>query len=258
MRNKNTFEHSYGLITNMKFDIPIATLLTTYFTACGFAYIWGFWYRTGIDISIILQLVTITEIVKSAALSFLIFLGAAFATVFSCVMTYTDYKENTFFEVSKNPRAFIFSTFMLASLLLTGTVGIYYTQWALQSGDKFYIANSMGFVAAALMFSGVCYKRYVLPNLNAYIRFFTLLTFFMLPPILFLLGGKSYHQNITQSKPLYIYNTDNCTSNKNEAFILLAIYGSKGIGISTSSNALCIFSDSEKSYTQIKNLSMHN
>lgn len=63
----------------MKFDIPIKTLLTTYFTACGFAYIWGFWYRTGIDISIILQILTISEIIKSAALSFLVFLGAAVA-----------------------------------------------------------------------------------------------------------------------------------------------------------------------------------
>lgn len=242
----------------MKFDIPITTLLTTYFTVCGFAYIWGFWYRTGIDISIILQILTMSEIIKSAALSFLVFLGAAFATMFSCVMTYTDYKENTFAEVSKNPRAFTFSIFMIASIPLIGVAGIYYTQWALQSGDKFHIANSMGFAAAALLFTGVCYKTFVLPNLNAYIRYFTLLTFFLLPPTLFLLGGKSYQQNLTQSKPLYIHNTDNCTSNKNEKFILLAIYGSKGIGISTSSNALCIFSDSENKYTQVKDLSMHN
>lgn len=167
-------------------------------------------------------------------------------------MTYTDYKENTFVEVSKNSRAFTFSIFMIASISLTGGAGIYYTQWALQSGDKFYIANSMGFAAAALIFTGVCYQKSVLPNLNAYIRYFTLLTFFLLPPTLFLLGGNSYQQNLTQSKPLYIHNTDNCTSNKNESFILLAIYGSKGIGISTSSNALCIFSDSENKYTQIK------
>lgn len=240
------------MILTMKFEIPTTILLTTYFTVCGFAYIWGFWYRTGVDISIILQLLTVTEIIKSAALAFIIFLGAAFATILGSVMTYTDYKKDTFREVSENPKKYVFTIFLMVSLLMIFIGGTSYTFWGLNTGDHFYIASSMSFAGAAILFIALCFKTYILPNLNAFIRFFTLTVFFFIPPILFLLGGVSYQQNLNQSKPLYMINNEECSSNKNEKFILLAIYGSKGIGISTDNQNICVFSDSDQSYTQKK------
>lgn len=237
----------------MKFEIPTTVLLTTYFTACGFAYIWGFWYRTEIDISIILQLLTVSEIVKAAALAFIIFLGAAFATILGSVMTYTDYKKNTFKEVSDNPSAYAFTPFFIVSPVLIFILGMFYMNWAFKVNDQFYIASSSGFAGAAILFSAVLYKKYILSDINALIRFFVLALFFFTPPTLFLIGGKSYLQSSNQSNPLYVINKEKCSPNKNEKFKLLAIYGSKGIAISNINGSVCIFSDSEQSYSQLKN-----
>lgn len=254
MKNLSDLANKYNkrlwTIRAMKFEIPTTVLLTTYFTACGFAYIWGFWYRTEVDISIILQLLTVTEIVKAAALSFIIFLGAAFATIFGSVVTYTDYKKDTFKEVSENPKKYLFTPFFMMSTPIIFIGGVYYITWALNAHDYFYIANSMGFAGAAILFSAIFYKEYILQNVNAFIRFFVLALLFFTPPTLFLLGGKSYLQGSIQSKPLYIINTEKCSPNKSEKFRLLAIYGSKGIAISNRNQSVCIFNDSEQSYSQ--------
>lgn len=234
----------------MKFEIPTTILLTTYFTACGFAYIWGFWYKTGIDIAIILQLLTVTEIIKSAALAFIIFLSATFVTIFGSIMTYTDYKKDTFREVSENPKGYVFTPFLIISMLMIFIGGTFYTIWGLNTRNHFYIASSISFAGAAILFSALCYKTYILPDLNAFIRFFVLIVFFFMPPALFLLGGKSYQQNLNQSKPLYIFNNEECSPNINEKFTLLTIYGSKGVGVSQDNQSICIFRDSEQSYTQ--------
>lgn len=236
----------------MRFEVPTTILLTTYFTACGFAYTWGFWYRAEIDISIILQLLTVTEIVKAAALSFIIFLGAGFSTFFSIAMTFFDYKTDLFKDALDSPKRKTYILFMIISNTVIFMCGISYLKWALASRDQFYIYSSMSFAGAALLMIAFLYKAYIFPNLNIFIRSFVLMLFFFTPPTFFLFGGISYQEKLNQPKALYIFKNEECPSNEKEKYKLLAVYGSKGVAISDSNRTICIFSDNEQSYYQQK------
>ncbi|MBF4798889.1 hypothetical protein [Aeromonas hydrophila] len=236
----------------MRFEVPTTILLTTYFTACGFAYIWGFWYRAEIDISIILQLLTVTEIVKAAALSFIIFLGAGVSTFFSTVMTFFDYKKNLFKDALDSPRRKTYMLFMMISNTMIFMCGTSYFKWAFASRDQFYIYSSMSFTGAALLMIPFFYNTYIFPNLNIFIRAFVLISLFFTPPTFFLLGGISYQEKLNEPKGLYIFKNEACPSNEKEKFKLLAVYGSKGVAISDSNQTICVFSDNEQSYYQQK------
>lgn len=224
--------------TEIPLNIPVTALFTGYSLVCGFSYLCGFWQNFNIDLNIIVSLLSPLDVLKSFIIPFISFFG-----VYICNLVFTliSSQNNESVLTKKNSLFNIISSqmFIVAALLLALCIYILYKYYT--TNNRFYF-NAFIFIAICFSFLALSFREIFKYNFDVIERnMFSISLIYFIPAIILLVGHKIGSDIIKKEDTLIMVDNSICSKNPDEHFLLLALYGSKGISLSLEKNDICIF-----------------
>ncbi|ELQ6011727.1 hypothetical protein ACKTG8_000693 [Cronobacter sakazakii] len=246
------------------FDLPKTFFFTAYSLICGFAYLCGYWYNFKIDLQIVFSLLSPLDIIKSFIIPLISAIGIIIAQL---LMNYiATYESPNYKKLIKNfndtcgiygPPAkenkllkAIFSQYFIASIFIVSS-GSYVIYKFFSSDDRTYF---IGFVIGSACFMAMLaiftiYDEFGFKKIERYLLI--VFSICMLPSIVYFIGATSGKNAIKDEKALVMLDNAACSSDPKEKYVLLSLYGSKGISISLKDNSICLFEAEKSSFKSL-------
>ncbi|WP_243689621.1 hypothetical protein, partial [Cronobacter sakazakii] len=233
----------------------------------GFSFICGFWYNFKIDLQIVFSLLSPLDIIKSFIIPIISGIGIlALQLLMSFIDAYGTTKHDDILKkihpikLKETPAGLkgkinkilrmIFSqigfltiiTIGLAILILWKFFGsherLYYNIFLIAS------AGIIVFVA----FNMFCIDSGFYKAEKYYIIAFAIC---VLPAICYFIGGYTGEGTIKDEKAMVMVDSTACSSDPNEKYVLLSLYGSKGISASLKDYSICLFEADKTSFKSL-------
>lgn len=262
----NNFKSDGYIIMSNKFllDIPKTFLLTAYTFICGFTYICGFWYNFKIDLQIVFSLLSPLDIIKSFIIPISSAIGIVILQLLMNFVSNYGYSkaddlmkqiENIYLTEEPKPQEqkkrklsnVITSQFGFVALLSVGiTVLIIYK--IITTEERMYF-NVFIIFAAGIFVLTVFIIFCVDSGFEKAERYFVIaFSICILPAIIYFIGGYTGKNAIEDEKAMIMMDNNACSSDPKEQYVLLSLYGSKGISASLKDHSICLFEAEKTSF----------
>ncbi|WP_336281389.1 hypothetical protein [Cronobacter dublinensis] len=248
-------------------DIPKTFFLTAYTFICGFSYICGFWYNFKIDLQIVFSLLSPLDIIKSFIIPIISGTGV-FAM--QLLITFADSYGNARYDdlLKKTPSiktketpsssqakikkilGFVFSQFGCLIIITTGlAVLVLYNFF--ETHDRLYY--NVFLIACAGIIALCAFCIFSIDSEFYKVEKYIIVAFaiFILPAICYFIGGFTGKGTLKDEKAMVMVDNTACSSDPNEKYILLSLYGSKGISSSLKDYSICLFEADKTSFKSL-------
>lgn len=243
-------------------SLPKTFFFTAYSLICGFTYLCGFWYNFKIDLQIVFSLLSPLDIIKSFIIPLISAIGII---IVQLLMNYIanyespDYKKlkrrfneavgiygppakkNKFLTAS-------FYQYVIVFFLIVGSI-IFVLYNFFSSHDKFYFIGFMIGAACFMVMLAILTLYFEFKEIHEY--FLIILFISMLPAIIYFIGGQSGKNAVKDEKALVMLDNTACSNDPKEKYVLLSLYGSKGISVSLKDNSICLFEAEKTSFKSL-------
>ncbi|EOW6671136.1 hypothetical protein ACOZZ3_001904 [Cronobacter dublinensis] len=248
-------------------DIPKTFFLTAYTFICGFSYICGFWYNFKIDLQIVFSLLSPLDIIKSFIIPIISGTGVfAMQLLITFVDSYGESKYDDLLkkipsiktkETPSSPQGkikkilrLVFSQFGYLAIITTGLAILVLYKY-FETDDRLYY--NVFLIACAGIMALAAFCIFCMDSELYKVEKYIIIAFaiFVLPAICYFIGGFTGKGTIKDEKAMVMVDNTACSSDPNEKYILLSLYGSKGISASVKDYSICLFEADKTSFKSL-------
>lgn len=237
--NDNTKQKFYG--------IPLTILISSFAFICGFSYLCGFWYNFNISLQLIVNILSPLDIIKSFIIPLASVLGVYVINLLMNVTNNTTPPELKEFEKTLDKGKNQSKIFKIASSQYT-----YFIIFSLASTIfilyKFYETRNHiyfnGFVIGAICLASIFASIPAIYDwdIDAFERrLIFIAAVCYLPCMLYFIGFNTGDKVIDDPDTMVMIDNSACSKNPDEEFLLLSLYGNKGVSVSLNTRSVCLF-----------------
>ncbi len=237
--NESTKQKFYG--------IPLTILISSFAFICGFSYLCGFWYNFNINLQLIVNILSPLDIIKSFIIPLASVLGVYVINLLMNVVNNTTPPELEKFEKVLDKGKNQSRIFKIASsqytyfiiFSLASTIFILY-KFHETSNHIYFNGFAIGAIGLAFIFASIpaIYDW----NFDAFERRFIVITVVCyLPCMLYFIGFNNGGKVIEDPDTMVMIDNSACSKNPDEEFLLLSLYGNKGVSVSLNTRSVCLF-----------------
>ncbi|ELY3772073.1 hypothetical protein SMX71_001675 [Cronobacter dublinensis] len=248
-------------------DIPKTFFLTAYAFTCGFSYICGFWYNFKIDLQIVFSLLSPLDIVKSFIIPIISGIGIlALQLLMSLINAYGATKHDDLLKkihpikLKETPGGLkgklnkilrmIFSQLGFVTMITIGLAIL--ILWKLfETHERLYY--NIFLIASAGIVVFTAFIMFCIDSGFYKVEKYNIIAFVIcvLPAICYFIGGYTGEGTMKDEKAMVMVDSTACSSDPNEEYILLSLYGSKGISASLKDYSICLFEADKTSFKSL-------
>ncbi|EOC3062041.1 hypothetical protein ACINJI_003726 [Cronobacter dublinensis] len=242
------------------FDVPKTFLFSAYAFICGFTYICGFWYNFNIDLNIVFSLLSPLDIIKSFIIPIISALGVVIIHLLANqINNLGDTESSDFFKQTRKeylqimtlkiPMALFSQISLVVLISILSTTYLAYKTFA--TNERFYLTSFLiGSAGIAVMIAIYTVSLQFTPDkLNRHL--ISIFFVCILPAIIYITGVYNGKGAIKDKKLIVMMDNSQCSVDPKEKFVLLSLYGSKGISVSLKNKSICLFEAEKTSFKSL-------
>lgn|GEM_PF-5231440 len=228
---------------NISSAFPITVIITVYSVTLGFAYLYGYWANFNIDINIVLSMLSPLDMVKSFIIPFLTASFLFITQIFNLISSDALYSPEQKLVSMKNK----YNRLLNISQILVVLLIVYYGYKSISQNSEFdnTLFYSYSFCLFMSININIIFSRKDFISTRRVSLFLSILLYL---PALCLNVGHYQGTPILSERSLVMKDNSTCSSDSSDTFILLGIYGQKGLSYSVKNKRICIFNSENQSY----------